>query len=143
MKQYELGKRHKLCGTMTVNNLFIGNDSKNALCYPLRGVWRNGSRRNDGDAPFKFVITVPKKRLRHAVDRVTMRRRIREAYRLIHQRVEDAYKASETTPLDIAFVYVADRVIPSSTVHAAMEKLLGKIHGGKGTPQTEKGKSAG
>lgn len=143
MKQYELGKRHKLCGTMTVNNLFIGTDSKSALCYPLRGVWRNGSRRNDGDAPFKFVITVPKKRLRHAVDRVTMRRRIREAYRLIHQRVEDAYNAGETTPLDIAFVYVADRVIPSSTVHAAMEKLLGKIHGGKGTPQTEKGKSAG
>lgn len=142
MKQYELGKRHKLCGTMTVNNLFIGNDSKNALCYPLRGVWRNGSRRNEEDAMFKFVITVPKKRLRHAVDRVTMRRRIREAYRLIHQRVEEAFHADGSVPLDIAFVYVADHVIPSSTVHAAMEKLLGKIHGGKGTLQVRKGNTS-
>lgn len=126
MKQFELGKRHKLCGAVAVDRLFTAGDSHSALCYPLRGVWRNASRRVEGDAPFKFVVTVPKKRLRHAVDRVTMRRRIREAYRLIHGKIEAT--AAEDAPADIAFVYVADRIVSSKAVHAAMERLLGKIH---------------
>ena len=130
MKQFELGKRHKLCGAVAVDRLFTSADSKSALCYPLKGVWREAGRRVSGDAAFKFVITVPKKRLRHAVDRVAARRRIREAYRLNHGRVEAAAAEGEgaVPELDIAFVYVANKVLPSPVIHAAMERLLGKIH---------------
>lgn len=129
MKKFELGKRHKLCGAVAVDRLFTAADSKSALCYPLRGVWRDGERRDGGGAQYQFVITVPKKRLRHAVDRVAARRRIREAYRLTHGRVEEACGgAGGETPVDMAFVYVANRVLPSSAIHAAMERLLVKIH---------------
>lgn len=129
MKKFELGKRHKLCGVIAVDRLFTSADSQSALCYPLKGVWRAASGRAEGDAPCKFVITVPKKRLRHAVDRVAARRRVREAYRLTHGRVEDCHAGDGETPLlDIAFVYVANRVLPSAAIHAAMERLLGKIH---------------
>lgn len=130
MKKFELGKRHKLCGAVAVDRLFTAGDSRSALCYPIKGVWREAARRADGDAPCKFVITVPKKRLRHAVDRVAARRRIREAYRLTRARVEEACSAENggVADLDIAFVYVANRVLPSASIHAAMERLLGKIH---------------
>lgn len=129
MKRFELGKRHKLCGATSVDRLFSSADSSSALCYPLRGVWGKGGRRKEGDADFQFVVTVPKKRLRHAVDRVAVRRRIREAYRLNHGAVEDARcVAGEVTPLDMAFVYVADKVLPSAVIHAAMLRLLNKIH---------------
>lgn len=129
MKKFELGKRHKLCGSVAVDRLFTAADSKSALCYPLRGVWREGERRSCASAQFQFVITVPKKRLRHAVDRVAARRRIREAYRLTHGRVEEK-RGDEggDTPVDMAFVYVANRVLPSASIHAAMERLLSKIH---------------
>lgn len=130
MKQYELGKRHKLCSQVAVEKLFTSDDAQSALCYPLRGVWRNGLRREGSDsASFQFVITVPKKRLRHAVDRVAVRRRIREAYRLNHGRIEDARNPeASSAPIDIAFVYVANRIMPSSAIHSAMVRLLGKIH---------------
>lgn len=130
MKRFELGKRHKLCGAVAVDRLFSAADSQSALCYPLKGVWRRAVRRADGDAPFKFVISVPKKRLRHAVDRVAARRRIREAYRLTHGRVEEAcgIAADCGAMADMAFVYVANRVLPSASIHAAMERLLLKIH---------------
>lgn len=129
MKKFELGKRHKLCGAVAVDRLFTAADSRSALCYPLRGVWREGERRSDASAQFQFVITVPKKRLRHAVDRVAARRRIREAYRLTHGRVEQSRgEEGGDTPLDMAFVYVANRVLPSASIHAAMERLLAKIH---------------
>lgn len=130
MKQFELGKRHKLCGEIRVNKLFTGGDSQSALCYPLKGVWRKGeSRRGDG-APCQFVITVPKKRLRHAVDRVAARRRIREAYRLTHGRIEAESRAmgGEEELIDVAFIYVANKVLPSGNIHAAMSRLLGKIY---------------
>lgn len=130
MKQYELGKRHKLCSQVAVEKLFTSDDSQSALCYPLRGVWRQGVRRQGSDAAsYQFVVTVPKKRLRHAVDRVAVRRRIREAYRLNHGSIEEARSPEASAqPVDIAFVYVANRVMPSSAIHSAMVKLLGKIH---------------
>lgn len=134
MKHFELGKRHKLCGAVAVDRLFTSAQSRSALCYPLRGVWGDAHSRAEGDAPCKFVVTVPKKRLRHAVDRVAVRRRIREAYRLIHGRVEESCGAEEGgRKVDVAFVYVADRVLPSANIHAAMERLLSKIHDVKGS----------
>lgn len=143
MKQFELGKRHKLCGAVAVDRLFTSGDSRSALCYPLRGVWNKASYRKEGDAPYKFVVTVPKKRIRHAVDRVTMRRRIREAYRLIHGRVEEAAGVFGDAPVDMAFVYVADKIVSSKIVHSAMERLLGKIHNIKRVTDTVSGDNAG
>lgn len=130
MKQFELGKRHKLCGEIRVNKLFTAGDAQSALCYPLKGVWRKGEARRGDGAACQFVITVPKKRLRHAVDRVAARRRIREAYRLTHGRVEEACREAggEEELIDVAFIYVANRVLPSANIHAAMARLLGKIH---------------
>ena len=69
------------------------------------------------------MISVPKKKLRHAVDRVTMRRRIREAYRL-NRRLAPVLS---DTPLDIAFIYVASRLEPYSRIEASMKKILAKI----------------
>lgn len=123
MKGLRLYKKEKLCSTVAVEQLFMrGSDSTGALDYPLRAVWRPNPRRSS-DAPVAFLITVPKKRLRHAVDRVAMRRRIREAYRLQRH----LFPMPPGTRLDLAIVYVADRLMPYSAVYAAMGKLLARI----------------
>lgn len=123
MKCLRLYKKEKLCSTVAVEQLFMrGSDTTGALDYPLRAVWRPNPRRHS-DAPVAFLISVPKKRLRHAVDRVAMRRRIREAYRLQRH----LYPMPPGTRLDLAFVYVADRLMPYSAVHAAMGKLLARM----------------
>lgn len=123
MKGLRLYKKEKLCSTVAVEQLFMrGSGTSGALDYPLRAVWRSNPRRRS-DAPVAFLITVPKKRLRHAVDRVTMRRRIREAYRLQRQ----VYPMPQGTRIDLAFVYVANRLMPYSAVYAAVGKLLARI----------------
>lgn len=66
------------------------------------------------------MISVPKKRLRHAVDRVTMRRRIREAYRLLR----DLHPLADGSRIDLAFVYVDSRLQPYAKIEAAMHRLL-------------------
>lgn len=126
MKKFSLGKSHKLCGAIAVERLFSDRAASGAISFPLRAVWHAGSRRNDGDQPVKFLISVPKKRLRHAVDRVTMRRRVREAYRLNH--VEFETSATAENPIDVAFIYVAGELKPYAAIERAMRRLLASIH---------------
>lgn len=118
-----LYKKEKLCSVLAIDALFGRNaDSHGALCFPLRAVWRpNPGRRSD--SPVQFMISVPKKRLRHAVDRVTMRRRIREAYRLLR----DSHPLPPGRRVDVAFIYVDSGLQPYSKVASAMERVLSKI----------------
>lgn len=124
MKGLRLYKKEKLCSPVAIEQLFARSTPgvHAALEYPLRAVWRSNPRRSS-DAPIAFVISVPKRRLRHAIDRVAMRRRIREAYRLSHQ----DFQLPEGTRIDLAFVYVADRQRSYQAVAAAMRALLTKI----------------
>ena len=123
-----LYKKEKLCSVTAIDALFAvrhkGETATEgaAIAYPLRMVWRVNTARSV-PAGIQFLISVPKKKLRHAVDRVTMRRRIREAYRLNRHLIP---LPEHVAALDTAFVYVADRIVDSAHVHAAMTKLLHK-----------------
>lgn len=125
MKGLRLYKKEKLCSPTAIDMLFAREpaaDVVGALAYPLRAQWRPNPRRRS-DAPIAFLISVPKRRLRHAVDRVQMRRRIREAYRLNHH----SYALPDGVRLDVGFVYVADRPLSYAAVERAMRRLLKSI----------------
>lgn len=125
MKTYGLGKPHKLCSQTAIDLLFSqANGCRSALAYPLRAVWNaESARRKEQDEPIKFMISVPKKRLRKAVDRVLMRRRIREAYRLRRPSLD----TTDLPATDVAFIYVAQSLEPYYRVDTAMKRLLKKI----------------
>ncbi len=120
MKKLGLYKKEKLCSTCAIDKLFgPGGADFSRLAYPLRAVARPDEARKS-DAPVAFLISVPKKRLRHAVDRVQMRRRIREAYRLNHR----DFATDPALRLDLGFVYVANAVLPYATVEKAIRRIL-------------------
>ncbi|MCM1163119.1 MAG: ribonuclease P protein component [Muribaculaceae bacterium] len=121
-----LYKKEKLCSEVAISQLFNRDSEgvKSSLAYPLRVAWKlNPGRRGDDVA--QFLVSVPKKRLRHAVDRVTVRRRVREAYRLNRHLLPKGAK------IDMAFIYVASEVLPSSRIVPALCRLLSRIS----TPQ--------
>jgi ribonuclease P protein component len=123
VKKFGLYKKEKLCSSRAVEILFSpGGAEFSRLCYPLRAVARRNALRKS-DAPVAFLITVPKKRLRHAVDRVQMRRRIRESYRLNHH----DYPVADSERIDLGLVYVADKLMPYSAVEKAMKKILSEL----------------
>lgn len=124
---HRLYKFEKLCSETAIGRLYAhaapgDPDAPQAqLVYPLRAVWRlNSARRPSIDCP-QFLISVPKKRLRHAVDRVAMRRRIREAYRLNRSLLPPSL------PLDIAFGYVGNGLCDYARIESAMQRLLTRI----------------
>lgn len=112
--RHKLPKSTKLCSLKAIDALFASG--RGALAYPLRTLSA------PTDAPgVRFFISIPKKRLRHAVDRVAMRRRVREAYRLLRPELPDGLS------LNLAFIYVADRCLPYDRIADAMRRLLARI----------------
>lgn len=125
MSTLRLYKREKLCSQTAIDTLFPQGrnhhpdaGTHSVMAFPWRAVWRINPRRTN-DVP-QFLISVPKKRLHHAVDRVQMRRRMREAYRLNRQLIPDCNA-------DIAMIYVADRCLPFDDCRRSVRKILSKI----------------
>ena len=123
MKKFGLYKKEKLCSTLAIQALFDGRGLDfSALAYPLRAVARRNNTRYS-DAPLAFLISVPKKRLRHAVDRVLMRRRVREAYRL----AKAEYPLPAGVRVDLAFIYVGNATTSYAYVDKAVRRILGQL----------------
>lgn len=124
MKRFGLYKKQKLCSATAIDILFgSGGAEFSRITYPLRAIARRNDKRHS-DAPLTFLISVPKKRLRHAVDRVLMRRRIREAFRLSHHN----YHLPDGERIDIAFIYVANDLVPYTAVERSMSRILEALH---------------
>lgn len=115
-----LYKKEKLCSEVAIARLFSHDgNSASALAYPLRAIWRHNPGRRS-DAPVQFLISVPKKRLHHAVDRVKIRRRVREAYRLN----KHLLTLPEGARYDLAFLYLDNSQQPYQRIEKAVCRLL-------------------
>ena len=123
MKGLRLYKSEKLCGRTAVERLFA--EGTGLMAYPLRAMMR--AKQRDEQHPAQMLISVPKKRIRHAVHRVLLRRRLREAYRL--HRLDLLYPALQkaNVSIDIAFVYVANDVADYALIERKMIMLLTRL----------------
>lgn len=130
-----LRKEEKLRHKSLVDPLF--REGKSLYEFPLRMTWRLLST-EELEASFKgpvperigklqMLITVPKKKRRHAVDRVLMRRRIREAYRLCRRELlSDVAGLPSTGTLSMAFIYIHNENLPYATIEKKVRALLRK-----------------
>lgn len=119
---YKLNKDEKLCSRTAVNRLF--DEGKSLMAFPLRAAYR---LRPAGDHPVQFLISIPKKRIRKAVGRVTLRRRTREAYRLNRRHLLTPVLEQQGVGVDIAFVYLDNTLAPYSVINEKMTNLLTRI----------------
>ena len=96
-----------------------------SIAFPLRAVYR--LHEPGKESPAQFLITIPKKKIRHAVDRVLLRRRTREAYRLWRRSL--LYPALLQTELgaDIAFIYLDKEPTDYALIEDRMKQLLTRI----------------
>ena len=130
------GKSGKLRHRTLVEGLFAGGRS--LYDYPLRLVYRVLSAQELSDsfrdgcppgvAPLQLMVTVPKKKRRHAVDRVLMRRPIREAFRLNRLPLTHAIDAcGGGRYLQIAVIYLHGGNLPYAEIEEKMRGLLDKL----------------
>lgn len=135
-ERFTLRKSSKLRHRTLVQDLF--KKGKSVYSGPLRMTFRaiseeelKGSFREavpDLMGPVQFMITVPKKKRRHAVDRVLMRRRIREAFRLRWHPLKERIQTDPAIrTLSLAIVYMDTRNADMDAVAAAVGSALSKV----------------
>lgn len=119
---YKLHKEEKLCSRTAINNLF--DEGKSLMAFPLRAAYR---LRPSGQQPVRFLISIPKKRIHKAVERVLLRRRTRESYRLNRNQLLVPALQQADCGVDIAFVYLDKTPAPYQVIHEKMISLLERI----------------
>ena len=119
---YKLNKEEKLCSRTAINNLF--DEGKSLMAFPLRAAYR---LRPSGQQPVRFLISIPKKRIHKAVERVLLRRRTRESYRLNRNQLLVPALQQADCGVDIAFVYLDKTPAPYQVIDEKMISLLERI----------------
>ena len=115
-------KAERIVSRRLIEQLFTDNYSMAA--FPLRAVYQLIGR-SAGDEPVQVLVSVSKKRFRHAVDRNRIKRQVREAYRLHKQVLSDAVPSDKR--LLLAFIWLSDRHLPSAGVSSRVVSLLHRI----------------
>ncbi|MFW9597717.1 MAG: ribonuclease P protein component [Paludibacter sp.] len=121
-KIHSFPKNEHLCGEIRVAKLYTEGNA--FIAYPIRVVYNITDEKTN--ARVKVLISVPKKRFKHAVDRNRIKRMLREAYRLNKQEFVMAATEKDLY-LNIAFNYVADTELEYAVLNEKMQQALTKI----------------
>ena len=124
MANFKLYKSEKLRSKIEIERLYAHGTS--LIAYPLRAVYLAVPADDNGHpVTARFLISIPKKRIRHAVNRVLLRRRTREAYRLNRALLEPVTSQGKTVL--IGFNWVANDERNYATIERSIRELLSKI----------------
>ena len=114
-------KEERIVSNLLIETLFEKSNSQSLTAYPLRAVYLKTEHR-EGCAPVQLLISVPKKKFKHAVDRNRVKRQIREAYRKNKAILEGT--VGEGQMLLIAFIWLSDRHFATNEVEKRVVSLL-------------------
>ena len=119
-----LKKRERMVSQKLIDTLFGGGCSQSMAAFPLRAVYIKKERAH-GEAPVQMLVSVPKKRFKHAVDRNRVKRQVREAFR---QHKELLYEAlTEHEQLLLAFIWLSDEHRSSRDVESRVVGLMQRV----------------
>lgn len=116
-------KEERLCSKKQIDELF---DKGNSFShYPFVVYYLEYSKLTS-DFPVQVLITVSKKKIRKAVKRNLIKRRIKESYRhlkpILYQKLSE-YSLNYL----LAIVYIAPKPVSYHEIHTALENTINKL----------------
>ncbi len=120
LKEKGLSKNERIVSRKLIEQLFTGGQSHSLTAFPVRIVYQQTSNPHS-----QILISVPKRRFKHAVDRNRVKRQLREAYRKNKQLLSS--QLAEGQAVALAFVWLSDHHLPTAQVEHRVVSLLKQI----------------
>ena len=120
-KPHALPKSERLSSLTAVRRLFA--DGASGFVYPFRYM----VLKSESTTPtVEVLFSVPKRNHKRANRRNTLKRRMREAYRLNNDALHAAI-AEHGKEVYIAFVYSTKELLPYKTIEHAVRRILAEV----------------
>lgn len=118
-----LTRDERLKSELLIDRLFNGGGSRSMSAYPLRLVYMTIDT-EEHDEVNSILVSVPKRFLKHAVDRNRVKRQVREAYR----KNKHLLQAREGKRVLMAFIWQDARLHDSAAVEHKVQNLLTRLN---------------
>lgn len=141
-----MGKSERLRHKRLVDRLF--REGKSFYAYPLRvvyvvapaekavGSFKSRHIPEGGDAAerlrrmniesLQMMVNIPKRKMRHAVDRVRLRRLVREAWRLSRVPLR-GHLSDSGLSMSVALLYVSNEKLPYRVISQRMTHIMSRL----------------
>ena len=114
-------KHDKLKSSLEIEALYRENQS--VVIYPLK-CYYSFSEITDDKYLVRAAFTVPKRALKKAVERNSLKRRMREAYRLNYKKVFEAFMNQKEQQLKLFFIYVGKEILDYKCIEKSVQAIL-------------------
>ena len=122
MERYFFKKEERLCNKRLLQQLYQRGSS--FLLYPYRVVFLP---HKDLPYPVQVVLSVPKRNIKHAVDRNLIKRRMRELYRLQKAKSIYPFMQERQDSMLLGIQYIGKVAEPYTRMQQRMEMLAEKL----------------
>jgi len=117
MGAFRFEKRERLTSKRAIESLFQKGSSFSA--FPFKVLY---ALQNSVDTTTQVLISVPVRSFKKATDRNTLKRRIREGYRL------NKALLTASSGYALAYIYIAKEILPSDVIHKAIQISLRRLN---------------
>ena len=119
---FKFPKTERLCSEIQITELF--QDGESFMSYPVRVVMQLSKAVENTE--IWVVMSVPKKKLKHAVDRNRVKRLLRETYRL-NKHILFEQAVMQGVSVRMAFIWIPPEVLDYQRVEKKMKEALVKV----------------